>query len=89
MSERVQIAQNRLNAKWLRECHQLLTDAGVPEAVELVGEPVPTNTVPGRLKWYLLRRKDVARHELDDADIAWLRHERMMNTPYGSPRGKI
>lgn len=61
-------AKVRLNQLWLDRCEQLLNDAGVPQHVCLVGENVPGNTVPERLKWFLLRRKNVQPWETDNLD---------------------
>lgn len=55
-----------LDAKRLRMCDQMLTDAGVPEwVINSDGESVPSNSTPERLRWYLARRKDVKRSETD------------------------
>ena len=58
---------NRLNearAKELLECHQILDEAGIPEFVMLESNcGVPCNTVSGRLRWFLARRKSVTRSE--------------------------
>lgn len=49
-----------LKARQLWLCDKLLTAAGVPEWVMLeANNGVPGNTVPCRLEWFLLRRKDV------------------------------
>jgi hypothetical protein len=56
----------RQNERQLQECDRMLTDAGVPEWVMIsANEPVPANSTPERLKWYLLRRKNVEKWETD------------------------
>lgn len=65
---RLKKARADLNKKWLDECARLLTEAGVPQHVCLVNESVPDNSVPGRLKWFLLRRKNVQKFETDNLD---------------------
>lgn len=45
----------------LRQCEELLNAARVPEFVEIQdGSGCPGNSVAHRLKWFLLRRKDVS-----------------------------
>jgi hypothetical protein len=68
VSKRVAEARALLNQNWLIECSRLLDAAGVPEWTCLEGESVPSNTVPSRLKWFMLRRKDVQCWELDGWD---------------------
>ena len=67
----------RRNAIQLERCAQMLTEAGVPEWVELSDSSVPSNAVTYRLKWFLARRKDVKPSEIDKrlkADMeAWER----------------
>jgi len=56
----------RQNERQLQECDQMLTEAGVPEWVlNCANEPVPANSTPQRLKWYLARRKNVSKWEID------------------------
>lgn len=79
-------AKQRLNQRWLDECETLLNETGVPQYVCLVGESVPDNSVPGRLKWYLLRRKNVQRWETDNLDNEMKLAEQVVRDwmPFGS-----
>lgn len=61
-------AKTALNQRWLDECTRLLNDAGVPAYVCLVDDEVPSNSAPSRLKWFLLRRKNVQKWERDGLD---------------------
>lgn len=65
---RLEAAKARLKERWLKKCEEMLTAAGVPQWVCINGETVPSNTVPSRLGWYLLRRKDVQPWECDGID---------------------
>lgn len=81
-------AKQRLNRRWLDECERLLNETGVPQYVCLVGESIPDNSVPGRLKWYLLRRKNVQRWETDNLDNEMKLAEQVVRDfmPYGSDK---
>lgn len=61
LKERIEAARRRLVEKWNADAGKLLTDAGVPEWVEVGG--MPGNSLPHRLEWFLLRRKDVSAAE--------------------------
>lgn len=79
-------AKQRLNKRWIDECERLLNETGVPQFVCLVGESVPDNSVPTRLKWYLLRRKNVQRWETDNLDNEMKLAEQVVRDwmPFGS-----
>ena len=79
-------AKQRLNKRLLDECERLLNEIGVPQYVCLVGDSVPDNSVPGRLKWYLLRRKNVQPWETDNLDNEMKLAEQVVRDwiPFGS-----
>jgi hypothetical protein len=51
--------------RWVKGCDEMLTKANVPEWVENEGSSVPSNCILERLKWFLARRKDVKKWEID------------------------
>jgi len=79
---RLKRAKAALAERHLKKCQELLDEAGVPEVVSFADDPVPANSAPARLRWFLLRRKDVKRQELNDADIAFIKEMRSMHEPY-------
>jgi len=56
--ERREAIRRRAVQFWHDQANRLLTNAGVPEWVEVGG--VPGNALPHRLKWLLARRNDVS-----------------------------
>ncbi len=78
--------KGRLALKRCDTIQKLLSDAGVPETVSLSKDPVvPYSDPVSRLKWFLLRRKDVQDYEKDipfleltPADLEWIR----LNAPF-------
>lgn len=76
----------RLNQLWLDRCDKLLDGAGVPKYVCLGRVNVPGNTVPERLEWFLLRRKNVQPWEHDnlDKEMELAEREARNCVPYGS-----
>ena len=73
--------------KQLREVTKLLNDAGVPEFVT-VGDDLG-NAPQVRLKWFLMRRKDVKPSEVDK-DILTPEEQRAIAllVPYGGQKVK-
>lgn len=67
---RLAAAKARLNEKRLIEIDHMLTCANVPEWVENLesNAGVPANDQVSRLKWFLLRRKDVKPSERKHED---------------------
>ena len=63
--ERIKAARRQLFQRWHEDANKLLTDAGVPEWVEVGG--VPGNSLPHRLEWFILRRKNVS--EVESAGV--------------------
>lgn len=63
MSLRIKLKHcpEKLKERWLQDAHDLLTASGVPQWVEV--ESMPGNSLPHRLQWYLIRRKDVSEAE--------------------------
>ena len=59
--ERREELRRRLVQHWHDDARKLLTAAGVPEWVEVGG--MPGNSLPHRLEWLLMRRKDVSAAE--------------------------
>lgn len=74
--------KGKVALKQLREVTKLLNDAGVPEFVT-VGDDVG-NAPQVRLKWFLMRRKDVKPSEVDK-DILTPEEQRAIAllVPYG------
>lgn len=58
-------ARAHLNARIVKQCQALLTEAGVPHWVQNGQSTVPSNSLPERLNWFLARRKDVKPAEVD------------------------
>lgn len=59
--ERREALRRSLVEKWHAHARKLLTDAGVPEWVEVGG--MPGNSLPHRLEWLIMRLKDVSAAE--------------------------
>ncbi len=63
LKQRLEALRVKQNDTHLQQCDELLREAGVPEWVEI--DRIPSNTVPARLKWFLMRRKAVKKSEID------------------------
>ena len=65
-ASRLEQLKAELNVRRLKECDDMLTDAGVPAWVmNSNANGVPSNTTVARLKYYLARRKNLAKWETD------------------------